>query len=87
MPVHAQPRLDFTYFEYPEVALFERTVNTLLRFARGFRDRTGFQPGAFALYFVRRTGQRERAELNYGGPAGAHMLNPNPEPSCSPLGC
>ena len=73
--MHAQPRLDFTYFEYPEMAFFERTVGTLLRFARDFRDSTGFQPGAFALYFVKRTGQRERAQLNYGGPAGAPLLS------------
>ena len=77
--MHAQPRLDFTYFEYPEMAFFERTVSTLLRFARDFRERTGFQPGAFALYFVQRTGQRERAQLNYGGPAGAHPLSCRPQ--------
>ena len=65
-----QARLDFTYFEYPELAGFERIVLALLRFARGYRDSTGFAPGAFALYFVQRTGHRQRTQLNYGGSAG-----------------
>ncbi|KAK9822452.1 hypothetical protein WJX81_001815 [Elliptochloris bilobata] len=69
-PVTAeQPRLDFSYFEYPDLLDFERAVAALLRFARGFCDRTGFAPGAFALYFVQRTGRRH-ARLNYGGPPG-----------------
>lgn len=67
----AQPRLDFSYFEYPDLATFEPTVTALLRFARAYRDRTGFAPGAFALYFVRRSGRRTNAQLNYGGDAGA----------------
>ncbi len=65
-----QARLDFTYFEYSELAGFERIVLALLRFARGYRDSTGFAPGAFALYFVQRTGHRQRTQLNYGGSAG-----------------
>lgn len=65
-----QARLDFTYFEYPELAGFERIVLALLRFARGYRNSTGFAPGAFALYFVQRTGHRQRTQLNYGGSAG-----------------
>ncbi len=72
----AQPRLDFSYFEYPDLATFEPTVTALLRFARAYRDRTGFAPGAFALYFVRRSGRRTNAQLNYGGDAGAPLLLP-----------
>jgi hypothetical protein len=68
----AQERLDFSYFEYPDIGRFEETVTALLDWARAYKAETGFFPGAFIMYFVDRTGRKYQwPQLNYGGPAGA----------------
>lgn len=66
-----QERLDFSYFEYPDIDRFEETVAALLDFARSYQARTGFTPGAFIVYFVNRTGRKYQwPQLNYGGKEG-----------------
>jgi hypothetical protein len=77
-PAALQDRLDFSYFEYPDINNFERTLTTLLDFVRGYqaRSKTGFVLGAFVVYFVQRSGRNPQwPQLNYGGPAGALLFD------------
>ena len=63
--------MDFSYFEYPNMDSFEETVVALLAFARSYKAKTGFTPGAFIVYFVNRTGRKYQwPQLNYGGEEG-----------------
>jgi len=39
-----------------------------MELARDFEMRTGFAPGALAIYFVKRSGEKETS--NYSGPKG-----------------
>ena len=63
-----RPRLSFTYYELVDFAAFPGAVAALLALARDFRARTGWAPGALAVYFVRRGGNKETS--NYAGPKG-----------------
>ena len=63
-----RPRLSFTYYELVDFAAFPGAVAALLALARDFRARTGWAPGALAVYFVRRGGNKEAS--NYAGPKG-----------------
>ena len=63
-----RPRLSFTYYELADFARFPEAVAALLSLARGFEGRTGWSPGALAVYFVRRGGDKETS--NYSGPRG-----------------
>lgn len=66
--VHAgDRRLDFTYYEF-DLPRFEEVVNGLVALTLDFKRRTGFQPGGFAMYFVRRSGNKPLG--NYSWPAG-----------------
>lgn len=51
---------------------FEHIVNTLVKWTREYKARTGFDgPGAFITYFVDRNGRKKWPQLNYGGNSGA----------------
>ena len=47
---------------------FPEAVAALMELARDFEMRTGFAPGALAIYFVKRSGEKETS--NYSGPKG-----------------
>ena len=50
---------------------FEHIVNTLVKWTREYKARTGFDgPGAFITYFVNRNGRKKWPLLNYGGDSG-----------------
>ena len=63
-----RPRLSFTYYELVDFEKFPQAVAALLALAADFRARTGWAPGALAVYFVRRPG--DKATSNYSGPRG-----------------
>lgn len=65
--VAGRPRLSFTYYEL-DLERFPGAVAALLGLARSFGRRTGWAPGALAVYFVRRSGEKEAG--NYSGPEG-----------------
>lgn len=67
--VASQPRLSFTYYELVDFAKFPEAVAALMSLARDFEKRTGWAPGALAIYFVRRGGEKETS--NYSGPKGS----------------
>ena len=66
--VAGRPRLSFTYYELVDFARFPEAVAALMSLARDFERRTGWAPGALAVYFVRRGGEKETS--NYSGPKG-----------------
>ncbi|KAK9827963.1 hypothetical protein WJX81_002293 [Elliptochloris bilobata] len=73
-----QSRLDFSYYEYPDIGRFAEVVEGVLQFARDHKDATGFAPAGFALYFVRRGGARARmhAGAYSGGEGWSFVLDP-----------
>lgn len=74
-PVTAsQDRLDFSYFEF-DLSRLEEVVQGSWDLAARYERRTGFMPGGFAIYFVRRPGNKLAG--SYTGAAGtSFMLDP-----------
>ena len=62
-----KPRLSFSYYEL-DVSKLPQALPAMLAHAADFRRRTGWAPGALAIYFVKRDGIR--GESNYAGPPG-----------------
>lgn len=62
-----KPRLSFSYYEL-DVSKLPQALPAMLLLAADFRKRTGWAPGALAIYFVKRDGIV--GESNYAGPPG-----------------
>lgn len=62
-----EPRLSFSYYEL-DVSRLPLALPAVLALAEDFKERTGWAPGALAIYFVKRDGIQ--GESNYGGPPG-----------------
>ncbi|KAK9840823.1 hypothetical protein WJX81_007418 [Elliptochloris bilobata] len=73
-----QPRLAFSFYEYPGINRFEEIVEGVLRFARDHKAATGFAPAGFTLYFVHREGARARMTVGpyTGGQGWSFELDP-----------
>ncbi len=78
-PSENERRLDFQYYEH-DVSEFERVVAEAYAFTKSFQERTGYAPGGFATYFVRRPPKEKKPFGLYSGGAGVSFSF---DPICS----
>ena len=75
-PSANEKRLDFQYYEY-DVSQLERVIVESYAFTRAFAAETGFAPGGWATYFVRRpTHEQKPFGLYSGGPGVSFSFDP-----------
>jgi hypothetical protein len=81
-PSANERRLDFQYYEH-DISLLERVVAETYAFSKSFQERTGYVPGGWATYFVRRPAKEKKPfGLYSGGPGVSFSFDPicsNPE--------
>lgn len=81
-PRENERRLDFQYYEH-DLSRVENVVAESYAFIKAFHERTGFSPGGFATYFVRRQAKEKKPfGLYSGGPGVSFSFDPicsNPE--------
>lgn len=69
-------RLDFQYYEH-DISQVENVVIESYAFTKTFHEKTGFSPGAWATYFVRRpTKEKKPFGLYSGGPGLSFSFDP-----------
>lgn len=69
-----EKRLDFSFYEF-DLPNIEQVVGDLVEFAASYKKRNDFLPSGFAMYFVKRSG--EKPSGSFSGQAGtSFMLDP-----------
>jgi hypothetical protein len=75
-PEGNEKRLDFQYYEH-DILQVERVVAESYAFTRDFAAQTGFAPGGWATYFVRRPAHEQKPfGLYSGGPGVSFSFDP-----------
>jgi hypothetical protein len=75
-PMANERRLDFQYYEH-DISQVERVVTETYAFCKTFKEKTGYGPGGWATYFVRRPSNEEKPfGLYSGGPGLSFSFDP-----------
>jgi hypothetical protein len=75
-PSANERRLDFQYYEH-DISVLERVVAETYAFTKSFQESTGYVPGGWATYFVRRPAKEKKPfGLYSGGPGVSFSFDP-----------
>jgi FAD binding domain len=75
-PSTNERRLDFQYYEH-DISQIERVITEAYAFTKSFQERTGYVPGGFATYFVKRLAKEKKPYGLYSsGPGVSFSFDP-----------
>jgi FAD/FMN-containing dehydrogenase len=75
-PSANERRLDFQYYEH-DISQIERVITEAYAFTKSFQERTGYVPGGFAIYFVKRLAKEKKPYGLYSsGPGVSFSFDP-----------